>query len=232
MIYDGTKEAPKALTNSPPAKADYYLKYSFFGGSVGAKQFVDAANKETPVVLHLHGCGGQNRWDQELREFYMKEMGFYFVYPDSGKSCINAPGGRYKYIVDPRNRLMQRLDEAKQAIRWLKASGFKHIVVTGHSEGGMVTQMNDEPVDKMVIHSIGCIFGAMYMKEHVNDALQLVSKNDPALAAFPGPGLSCKEVLRSDKFTVLISDVKDHGPLADKAWGAAIKKFLASVGQK
>jgi predicted esterase len=203
--------------------AKYFLSYSAFGGSVDSSVFLEKAEKSKAVVLHLHGCGGQNRWDEELRTFYMETMGYYFIYPNSGVSCKQGANGSYIYTADPRQRIEARVAEVKDSIFWLKNNGFKKIVLTGHSEGGMVAQMTITPVDKTIIHSMGCIRGAREINP-VNQTLQLVSKWDPSLGNIPS--LSCRDYLNSDKFEVVLSEVKDHGPLADPLWIGKIKEFL------
>lgn len=203
--------------------AKFFLSYTAVGGNVDSSAFLDKAEKSKAVVLHLHGCGGQNRWDDELRKFYMETMGYYFIYPDSGVSCRIGNNGTYIYTADPRQRIQGRVAEARASIQWLRNNGFKRIVLTGHSEGGMVAQMTTTPVERTVIHSMGCIRGAREITP-VNQSLQLVSKGDPSLGNIPS--LSCREFLNSDKFEVILSDVKDHGPLADPLWLDKIKNFL------
>jgi predicted esterase len=207
-------------------EAKFYLNFSAIGGAVNPEEFIEKADKSKTVVLHLHGCGGQNRWDDELRKFYMESMGYYFVYPDSGSSCVPAGNGTYKYTADPRQRIQARVAEAKESLEWLRKKGFKSIILTGHSEGGMVAQMTTTAVEKTIIHSMGCIRGAKEIKP-VNQTLQLVSKGDPSLGNIPS--LSCRDYLGSDKFEVVFSDIRDHGPLADSTWGDKIKEFLSGI---
>lgn len=208
----------------PLPDAQFYLDYSVFGESISANAFLEKADKSKPVVLHLHGCGGQNPWDTELKKFYMETIGYYFVYPNSGSSCKPGSDGTYVYFADPRKRIQERVAEVKESILWLRANGFKYLVLTGHSEGGMVAQMTTTPVEKTIIHSMGCIRGAREISP-VNQTLQLVSRGDPSLVHIPS--LSCKDYLNSEKFEVVFSDVKDHGPLADASWAQKIKEFLA-----
>lgn len=205
-------------------EAQFFLTYSSLGGSVEPHNFLEKAEKSKPVVLHLHGCGGQNPWDLELKKFYMESLGYHFIYPNSGSSCRSGKNDTYIYTADPRQRIQSRVIEVKESIEWLRKNGFKYIVLTGHSEGGMVAQMTTTPVEKTIIHSMGCIRGAREINP-VNQTLQLVSKGDPSLGNIPS--LSCKDYLNSDKFEVVFSTVNDHGPLADSLWKDKIKDFLS-----
>lgn len=202
--------------------AQFYLNYSATGG-VDANAFLEKADKSKPVVLHLHGCGGRNSWDEELKKFYMQTFDFYFIYPDEGASCRSGENGTYIYTANPRERIQARVSNVKESIEWLRKKGFAYIVLTGHSEGGMVAQMTVTPVEKTIIHSMGCIRGAREITP-VNSALQLVSRGDPSLINIPS--LSCRDYLNSEKFEVVYSDVREHGPLADANWKDKIRDYL------
>jgi hypothetical protein len=135
------------LIASSHVRSSYYLNNSVFGSEKSFEEFLKSADRNTPVVIHSHGCGGVMHYEAELKNFYTG-LGYNFVTlnfhrrDDASPSCSFA-SGFFRYHGNMRERVKVRSLELKHHINILKENGFKKLVASGHSEGGFVVQMID-----------------------------------------------------------------------------------------
>lgn len=219
-----TYDLSPEVINSAPSRSTYYISDSFF--SLNASEFLEKADRTKPVVIHLHGCGGVSFYDNDLKSFYTK-MGMNFVMTnflkrsDTRASCY-LDNGRLVYTANKMARGQARTLEMERHISWLRENGFERIILTGHSEGGSMVQMVNSTVDKVVIHSTGCLLG-IFVSNPNNKFLQLVSTNDSQLKGIMGT-LTCST---SENVRVITTSISSHHPLADAQWKSEIQKFLS-----
>lgn len=215
------------MTDGAPFRSTFFTYDKFFPS--GAETFAERADKSLPVVIHLHGCGGVTGSDQTVRQFY-SNLGMHFIMTDFHRRKDASPGcalsgNTVVFHGNPDTRWPARRKELESHIIWLHLNGFHKIIVTGHSEGGIIAQLLNLKVDAVISHSVHCVYPnrIRYVNpEHKNKVLQVISKNDPYGRRFT----LCSDDPDHDNFTSLISEVPSHEPFADNAWKDEIKKFL------
>ena len=218
------------MINTAHQRSTYYMKDSVFDLGVKFDEFIDKADKNIPVIVHSHGCGGIYTDDQLLKGFYTG-LGYYFVMLDFHKrgdataSCAGGEKGGFIYHGDLKTRLPARIKELENHISTLRSNGFKTVYATGHSEGGMVVQYLQSGVDGIVIHSMGCV----PLRSHIDTknvrTLHLVSLNDPLLGIQKG-----REVCTNrPNYTAVTSQRVTHSALAEPLWREKIKEFMSST---
>ena len=222
--YDMSPE----VTDTAPLRSTFYVYGKFFPS--GAESFAEKADKSLPVVIHLHGCGGVYSADQTVRQFY-SSLGMHFIMTDFHKrkdaspGCILTHDNKVLFNGNPDTRWPARRRELESHIIWLQLNGFNKIVVTGHSEGGIIGQLLNIKVDAVISHSVHCVYAnrTRYSSpENRNKVLQLTSKNDPYGRRFA----LCADDPDHSNYTSITSEVPSHEPFADNAWKDEIKKFL------
>jgi hypothetical protein len=222
--YDMSPE----VIDTAPLRSTFYVYGKFFPS--GAESFAEKADKSLPVVIHLHGCGGVYSADQTVRQFY-SSLGMHFIMTDFHKrkdaspGCILTHDNKVLFNGNPDTRWPARRRELESHIIWLQLNGFNKIVVTGHSEGGIIGQLLNIKVDAVISHSVHCVYAnrTRYSSpENRNKVLQLTSKNDPYGRRFA----LCADDPDHSNYTSITSEVPSHEPFADNAWKDEIKKFL------
>jgi hypothetical protein len=222
--YDMSPE----VIDTAPLRSTFYVYGKFFPS--GAESFAEKADKSLPVVIHLHGCGGVYSADQTVRQFY-SSLGMHFIMTDFHKrkdaspGCILTHDNKVLFNGNPDTRWPARRRELESHIIWLQLNGFNKIVVTGHSEGGVIGQLLNIKVDAVISHSVHCVYAnrTRYSSpENRNKVLQLTSKNDPYGRRFA----LCADDPDHSNYTSITSEVPSHEPFADPAWKDGIKKFL------
>jgi hypothetical protein len=222
--YDMSPE----VIDTAPLRSTFYVYGKFFPS--GAESFAEKADKSLPVVIHLHGCGGVYSADQTVRQFY-SSLGMHFIMTDFHKrkdaspGCILTHDNKVLFNGNPDTRWPARRRELESHIIWLQLNGFNKIVVTGHSEGGIIGQLLNIKVDAVISHSVHCVYAnrTRYSSpENRNKVLQLTSKNDPYGRRFA----LCADDPDHSNYTSITSEVPSHEPFADPAWKDGIKKFL------
>ena len=222
--YDMSPE----VTDTAPLRSTFYVYGKFFPS--GAESFAEKADKSLPVVIHLHGCGGVYSADHVVRQFY-SSLGMHFIMTDFHKrkdaspGCILTHDNKVLFNGNPDTRWPARRRELESHIIWLQLNGFNKIVVTGHSEGGIIGQLLNIKVDAVISHSVHCVYAnrTRYSSpENRNKVLQLTSKNDPYGRRFA----LCADDPDHSNYTSITSEVPSHEPFADNAWKDEIKKFL------
>jgi hypothetical protein len=222
--YDMSPE----VIDTAPLRSTFYVYGKFFPS--GAESFAEKADKSLPVVIHLHGCGGVYSADQTVRQFY-SSLGMHFIMTDFHKrkdaspGCILTHDNKVLFNGNPDTRWPARRRELESHIIWLQLNGFNKIVVTGHSEGGIIGQLLNIKVDAVISHSVHCVYAnrTRYSSpENRNKVLQLTSKNDPYGRRFA----LCADDPDHSNYTSITSEVPSHEPFADPAWKDEIKKFL------
>lgn len=214
------------IIKSSHLRSKYFEKPAMFDFGMNYQEFTEKADKRRGVVVHSHGCSGVQQDEWTLKNFYT-ELGFYFVMLDFHKrgdasaSCT-VSAGTLTYHDNPAARLPPRVQELKNHVDRLKNEGFERIIITGHSEGGMVVQLYRDEVDAAIIHSMQCIPGGTARNNLKNRYLHLVSFNDPLLKQ-PGVPHTCND---RPNYTTLTSNVFSHGALADPSWREKIREFL------
>jgi hypothetical protein len=223
--YDMSPE----VIDTAPLRSTFYVYGRFFLS--GAESFAEKADKSLPVVIHLHGCGGVYSADQTVRQFY-SSLGMHFIMTDFHKrkdaspGCILTHDNKVLFNGNPDTRWPARRRELESHIIWLQLNGFNKIVVTGHSEGGVIGQLLNMKVDAVISHSVHCVYAnrTRYSSpENRNKVLQLTSKNDPYGRRFA----LCADDPDHSNYTSITSEVPSHEPFADPAWKDGIKKFLS-----
>jgi dienelactone hydrolase len=216
------------VIDTAPLRSTFYVYGKFFPS--GAESFAEKADKSLPVVIHLHGCGGVYSADQTVRQFY-SSLGMHFIMTDFHKrkdaspGCILTHDNKVLFNGNPDTRWPARRRELESHIIWLQLNGFNKIVVTGHSEGGVIGQLLNMKVDAVISHSVHCVYAnrTRYSSpENRNKVLQLTSKNDPYGRRFA----LCADDPDHSNYTSITSEVPSHEPFADPAWKDGIKKFL------
>lgn len=222
--YDMSPE----VIDTAPLRSTFYVYGKFFPS--GAESFAEKADKSLPVVIHLHGCGGVYSADQTVRQFY-SSLGMHFIMTDFHKrkdaspGCILTHDNKVLFNGNPDTRWPARRRELESHIIWLQLNGFNKIVVTGHSEGGVIGQLLNMKVDAVISHSVHCVYAnrTRYSSpENRNKVLQLTSKNDPYGRRFA----LCADDPDHSNYTSITSEAPSHEPFADPAWKDEIKKFL------
>lgn len=216
-----------AIIKTAHLRSTYFVKDAWFDSGLTFDEFLAAADKTKPVVIHSHGCSGKGDNEQLLKGFYTG-LGFNFVMldflkrGDAGPSCTGGPNSGFTYFGDLRTRLPARVAEVMDHVDVLRAQGFKTLYVTGHSEGGMVVQRIKRDVDAAIVHSMSCVPMPTQSEPIHLKMLHLVSMNDPLL----GRGASHMVCTDRQNYTAAVSQVPSHGALADPAWRGKIKEFL------
>lgn len=222
--YDMSPE----VIDTAPLRSTFYAYNRFFPS--GAESFAEKADKSLPVVIHLHGCGRVYSADQTIRQFY-SSLGMHFIMTDFHKRKDASPGcalnheNKVVFHGNPETRWPARRRELESHIVWLRLNGFDKIVVTGHSEGGIIAQLLNVKVDAVISHSVHCVYpnrNRYSSPENRNKVLQLTSKNDPYGRRFA----LCADDPDHSNYTSITSEVPSHEPFADNAWKDEIKKFL------
>jgi poly(3-hydroxybutyrate) depolymerase len=214
-------------------RSNFYIAGSSSKIGFSYKNFLENADKNKPVFIHSHGCGGIGEDESVLRDFHTMQGNNFvvlnFVNRGDAGPCTHLGSGNLnykeeslKYISDLRYRIPARLKELEHHIKLLRNAGFLKIFVSGHSEGGMVVQRLSIKVNGAIIHSMTCF--PIAMDTSLNNYLHLVSTNDPMLTKTPGRKFGCDD--RSN-YTVAVSDVRSHGALADASWKEKIGKFIS-----
>ncbi len=209
-------------------RSKYFVKSSIFDLGMSHEEFLKVADKSKPVVVHLHGCSGIGRDEWEIKSFYTG-LGFNFVLTnflnrgDASVSCT-VSNGHLTYLGNLQTRLPARAKELVHHIDWLRANGFGKIIVTGHSEGGMIMQVFRTSVEAVIIHSMACIPTPKPPPKE-NRYLQLVSTNDPLLDPRRGT-YPCEGRPGYENFTTSLSSVASHSPFADPRWKDTVRQFL------
>jgi dienelactone hydrolase len=219
--YDMSPE----VIDTAPLRSTFFTYGKFFPSK--AESFAEKADKSLPVVIHLHGCGGVYSADQTVRQFY-SSLGMHFIMTDFHRRKDASPGcvlsgGSVVFTGNPDTRWPARRRELESHIFWLQSNGFNKIVVTGHSEGGIIAQLLNVKVDAVISHSVHCVYpnrNRYFSPE--NKVLQLISKNDPYGRRFT----LCAGDPDHSNYTSITSEVPSHDPFADHAWKDEIKKFL------
>jgi len=219
-VYNNSPEIVTTAHN----RSVYYINES--RKTYNADDFINNADKSIPVVIHLHGCGGVHSGDREIRDFYMG-LGFHFVMTDFLKrsdavaSCT-VINNRLTYTGNVMTRLPARVNEMHHHINYLKDNGFKNIIVTGHSEGGMVAQLINLSVNAVIMHSISCI-PKFRAPNKDNKFLQLISVNDPLISR---GHILCQGKEGHENFKTVTSTESTHSPFAEHSWKTEIRKFI------
>ena len=226
--YDMSPE----VIDTAPLRSNFYVYGRFFLSlPSGPESFAEKADKSLPVVIHLHGCGGVYSADHAVRQFY-SSLGMHFIMTDfhrrkdASPGCILTNDNKVLFNANPETRWPARIKELERHIKWLRLNGFNKIVVTGHSEGGIIAQYLNMKVDAVISHSVHCVYPNRVYKdanpENRNKILQLTSKNDPYGRRFA----LCADDPDHSNYTSIASEVPSHEPFADNAWKDEIKKFL------
>lgn len=222
--YDMSAE----VIDTAPLRSTFYTSGKFFPS--GAETFAERADKSIPVVIHLHGCGGVYSADQTVRQFY-SGLGMHFIMTDFHRRKDASPGcvlsgGSVVFQGNPDTRWPARRRELESHIIWLQLNGFNKIIVTGHSEGGIIAQLLTMKVDAVISHSVHCVYPNRNrlhdIPENRNKVLQVISKNDPYGRRFT----LCADDPDHSNYISATSEVPSHEPFADSAWKGEIKKFL------
>jgi predicted esterase len=203
-------------------------------GSLAFNDFLNRADKNKPVVIHSHGCGGVGGDEFSLKDLYAS-LDINFVMLDFikrgdaspcnhlGSNNSNYKDDSMKYISDLKYRIPARVKELEHHVKLMRKNGFQTIFVTGHSEGGMVVQRLSEKVNGVIVHSMTCL--PTSFDTSFNRYLHLVSINDPLLTKTSGRQFGCTE---KSNYTVVQSEVKSHAALADPLWKDQIKIFITN----
>jgi hypothetical protein len=203
-------------------------------GSLTLNDFLNKADKNKPIVIHSHGCGGIGGDEFALKDLYTS-MDISFVMLDFlkrgdaspcnhlGPSNANYKDDSMKYISDLKYRIPARVKELEHHVKLMRNNGFQTVFVTGHSEGGMVVQRLSEKVNGVIVHSMTCF--PTSFDTSFNRYLHLVSINDPLLTKTSGRQFGCTD---KSNFTVVQSEVKSHAALADPLWKDQIKIFISN----
>jgi hypothetical protein len=216
-----------SIISSSHLRSSYYLTESTTDNSKSFEQFLKSADRNIPVIIHLHGCSGVIRYETDLKNFYTS-IGYHFVVLDFHKRKDASPScsyinGVFRYHGNMIERVKVRLLELNHHIDLLKEHGFKKLYATGHSEGGFVVQMVDRGVEAVIIHSMFCNPMAEFVNNKDIKFLHLISFNDPLLSR-PGLLHTCNNRLN---YKTITSQVRSHDPLADENWKNNIKNFLS-----
>lgn len=239
----GAAQAPDAYAITPEIIDNTYQRSEYFTpetlGAISAEAFLKAADRSAPVVVHSHGCYGLSLDDSALGGFYGKQ-GASVVMIDflkvSGRqpSCdIRPKVGGWPEVSNPR-RIQVRRAEMESQVEWLKREGFKRIYVSGHSEGGRVTQGLQADVAGVFIHVMDCKPERMeFWRPNPNNKIKVFLSSKDDWLNYPQSVIKgCATLFNRGQVEQFWTSHPTHSPLVEQEWKDVLARELAISASK
>ena len=207
------------LIASAPERSRFFT----WEGEVAREDFLLGADRQAPLVIHLHGCAGIHPYSDLSFIRALREKSINVVAPDflaRGDATTSCPSGRAEPMGHPETsnprRIAARRLEMERVIAWARENGFQRIWVTGHSEGGRVVQGVRAGVSGVIAIGMDCKNTAFWQPNPGNKVHVFVSHRDPWLGWPGAPVRGCGSPW--DSSTMHWTNEPSHEPLADPAW--------------
>lgn len=193
------------------------------------ENFLSEVDTNTKIFVHLHGCGGINSYDFDIRNEYSKHGAAvifidFLSRPGVTSGCPGGLHGKVWHTFD-NNRINIRRKEAEVLVKDLYAKGYKNIYISGHSEGGRTATTWVLPVKGVIVHGMDCGMSGFWNIQRNQKTIVLLSKNDIWLTTHRNM-IGCRHFFNRDWVTEIMTDDSSHAPFGNDTHINGFRKWL------
>ena len=208
----------------------YFNKTSTYGLSTHKyENFLSEVDTNTKIFVHLHGCGGIEYSDYDIKNQYLRYDAVvifidFLSRPGVTSGCPGGLHGKVWHTFD-NNRINIRRKEAEVLVKDLYAKGYKNIYISGHSEGGRTATTWVLPVKGVIVHGMDCGMSGFWNIQRNQKTIVLLSKNDIWLTTQRNM-IGCRHFFNRDWVTEIMTDDASHAPFGNDTHINGFRKWL------